>query len=214
MTDYLLQYDGKDDQLKQEMMNMLKNLDSSDINVLETYLSKDIGKVCLVIPGVPCLFCNYVDMAENLLDHHINSNGFPDRSERFMLCLDLSPTIPLHNDIFHPITNNKKKILLHPIINTYIMMKYSCYAIIFIFILINKTIFASLLSCVAIMDLNKQNNETLGEDHPASEGPDYSLLSVIIFTIGTTNKHQLYLTFQYLNCCISISTQLNLPRVW
>ena len=56
MTDYLLQYDG-DDHYKQEMINMLKNLDCSDINVLETYLSKDIGKVCLVIPGVPCLFC-------------------------------------------------------------------------------------------------------------------------------------------------------------
>ena len=139
-------------------------------------------------------------MAENFLDHHINSNGFPERSERFMLCLDLSPTIPLHNNIFHPITNNKKKILLHPIINTYIMMKYSCYAIIFIFILINKTIFASLLSCVAIMDLNRQNNMTngsLGEDPPASQGPDYLFLSVIIFAIGTTSKHQLYLTFKY-----------------
>ena len=72
-------------------------------------------------------------MAENFLDHHISSNGYPKCSERFMLCLDISPTIDLHTEVFNPITRNKKKIMMHPIINTYIMIKYSSYAIIFIF---------------------------------------------------------------------------------
>ena len=130
-------------------------------------------------------------MAENFLDHHISSNGYPKYSERFMLCLDISPTIDLHTEVFNPITRNKKKIMMHPIINTYIMIKYSSYAIIFIFILIVKLIFAILLSSVAVTDMNRQrncSNNAVGFS-PMSEQEDYKFWFSYIAAIGTTHHN-------------------------
>ena len=116
------------------------------------------------------------------------SNGYPNNSERFMLCLDISPTIPLHSDVFNPITRNKKKILLHPIINTFIMMKYNCYVIIFIGIMIIKFIFAVLLSSLALMDLKNLNdsNAIIAPDDQEIEQQDYLFWIVYISTIGRT----------------------------
>ena len=144
-------------------------------------------------------------MAETFLDHHISSNGYQKNSERFMLCLDISPTIGLHTEVFNPITRNKKKLLMHPIINTYIMIKYSSYAIIFLFILFVKLIFAILLSSVAVTDMNRQknwNNATTAsspmsgqntinatESSPMSEPGDFKFWFSYIAAIGTTFKH-------------------------
>ena len=130
-------------------------------------------------------------MAENFLDHHISSNGYLKNSERFMVCLDISPAIDLHAEVFNPITRNKKKILMHPIINTYIMMKYSSYAVIFIFYLIVKLIFAILLSSVAVADINRQNNSSLSatEISPMSEETDHKFWFFYIVALGTSLKH-------------------------
>ena len=133
-------------------------------------------------------------MAENFLDHHISSNGYLKNSERFMICLDISPTIDLHPEVFNPITRNKKKIMMHPIINTYIMMKYSSYAVIFIFYLIVKLIFAILLSSVAVTDISRQNNSSLNatEISPMSEETNYKFWFFYIAAIGTSLKHHIH----------------------
>ena len=55
MLDYLLQFDEeKDAEYKEKMIKMLENKDKSNINVLETYITKDIGKNLynLVIPSI------------------------------------------------------------------------------------------------------------------------------------------------------------------
>ena len=45
MMDYLLKFDEENDaEYKNSMIGMLKNLDKSETNVLETYITKDIGK--------------------------------------------------------------------------------------------------------------------------------------------------------------------------
>ena len=45
MIDYLLKFDEeKDAEYKSSMIGMLKNLDKSEKNVLETLITKDIGK--------------------------------------------------------------------------------------------------------------------------------------------------------------------------
>ena len=141
-------------------------------------------------------------MAETFLDHHISSNGYQKNSERFMICLDISPTIGLHTEEFNPITRNKKKLLMHPIINTYIHIKYSSYAIIFLFILFVKLIFAILLSSVAVTDITRQKNCNNSEQasinatefSPMSEPEDYKFWFSYIAAIGTTFKHHSHLS--------------------
>ena len=45
MMDYLLKFDEENDaEYKNSMIGMLNNLDESETNVLETYITKDIGK--------------------------------------------------------------------------------------------------------------------------------------------------------------------------
>ena len=45
MIDYLLKFNEEEDaEYKSSMIGMLKNLDKSERNVLETYITKDIGK--------------------------------------------------------------------------------------------------------------------------------------------------------------------------
>ena len=45
MMDYLLKFDEENDaEYKNSMIGMLKNLDKSERNVLETYITKDIGE--------------------------------------------------------------------------------------------------------------------------------------------------------------------------
>ena len=114
-----------------------------------------------------------------------------------MICLDISPTIGLNSNVFNPITRNKKKILTHPIINTYIMVKYSCYSIIFLFTLIVKILFAILLSCLPLMlnannatntnSANTDDNNANNTDNKDCIRDDYYLFwTVYALTIGTT----------------------------
>ena len=47
--DYLLKFDEENDaEYKNSMIGMLNNLDESETNVLETYITKDIGKIPLL----------------------------------------------------------------------------------------------------------------------------------------------------------------------
>ena len=49
MMDYLLKFDEENDaEYKNSMIGMLNNLDESETNVLETYITKDIGKIPLL----------------------------------------------------------------------------------------------------------------------------------------------------------------------
>ena len=219
MIDYLLRYDDEDDgKYQEEMMAMLKNTDRDERNVLETYITKDIGNVFFYWTGLIHSFCHFRPGGEVLGSPHqqvlstskpltpfilfpFNSNGHPDHSEKLMICLDISPTIGLNSNVFNPITRNKKKILTHPIINTYIMVKYSCYSIIFLFTLIVKILFAILLSCLPLMlnanNANNANNNTNSantDDNKANNTDDkncirddyYLFWTVYALTIGTT----------------------------
>ena len=78
MLDFLLRYDDEDDgKYKKEMMEMLKNKDKKERNVLETYITKDIGNVFFFC--WTCSFLHFVtsDLAERFLDHHISRYSAP-----------------------------------------------------------------------------------------------------------------------------------------
>ena len=63
----------------------------------------------------------------------------------------MSPAKDLNFSKVTPILLRNKKILTHPIINVFIMMQYSKCAIVIILICIFKFIFATFLSCLALM---------------------------------------------------------------
>ena len=72
MLDYLLQYDEEDDaEFKEKMIKMLENMDTyeSGINVLETYITKDIGKNFGIFtpsprPKVDCFSPPFLEISE------------------------------------------------------------------------------------------------------------------------------------------------------
>ena len=72
-----------------------------------------------------------------------------------MLCLDVSPLIAMEDektglakndgivlDCLEPLTKSKKKVLMHPIINTYVMIQYNSYTTLFMIILLLKLLHA------------------------------------------------------------------------
>ena len=82
-----------------------------------------------------------------------------------MLCLDVSPIIAQKTEKFptdessvigslEPLTKNKRCVLLHPVINTFIMMKYNSYAGFFFTILLFKLAYAVSLSGLALNAMN------------------------------------------------------------
>ena len=71
MIDFLLRFE--DGQYKDEMVSMLTNMDSSPTprNVLETYITKDIGDIFFY--QTPSLFpFDTSDLAARFMDHHIS----------------------------------------------------------------------------------------------------------------------------------------------
>merc|ERR1719450_1954242 len=121
--------------------------DNNGKNVLSSYISRDL------------------DLAQHFLDHHISTNGHNSNSEKFMLCLDVSPIIAQKTNKFEvdessvigclePLTKNKRGVLLHPVINTFIMMKYNSYAGFFFLILMFKLLYAISLSGLALITIN------------------------------------------------------------
>ena len=61
---------------------MIFSRDKKGVNVLGNYISRDF------------------DLAEHFLDLHISHNGYNSNSEKFVLCLDLSPIIAQQGDGF------------------------------------------------------------------------------------------------------------------
>ena len=94
-----------------------------------------------------------------------------------MLCLDVSPLIAMEDektgqakndgivlDCLEPLTKSKKKVLMHPIINTYVMIQYNSYTTLFMIILLLKLLHAILISGLTVMELPNQNNTDTDKD--------------------------------------------------
>ena len=101
-----------------------------------------------------------------------------------MICLDIRPTIGLNLNVFNVESRKKEKILTHPIVIAYIMLQYSSLYIIFLFTLIVKLFFATLLSCLPLM-LNAKSNSTNTDDKDRIRD-DYLFWTVYALTTGTT----------------------------
>lgn len=94
-----------------------------------------------------------------------------------MLCLDVSPLIAMEDektglskndgivlDCLEPLTKSKKKVLMHPIINTYVMIQYNSYTTLFMIILLLKLLHAILISGLTVMELPNQNDTDTDKD--------------------------------------------------
>lgn len=94
-----------------------------------------------------------------------------------MLCLDVSPLIAMEDektglskndgivlDCLEPLTKSKKKVLMHPIINTYVMIQYNSYTTLFMIILLLKLLHAILISGLTVMELPNENNTDTDKD--------------------------------------------------
>eukprot|EP00092_Neocalanus_flemingeri_P010489 GFUD01011300.1.p1 GENE.GFUD01011300.1~~GFUD01011300.1.p1 ORF type:complete len:769 (+),score=191.85 GFUD01011300.1:38-2344(+) len=156
MIDFLLKSEEKDPCTK-EMGEMIYSRDNDGNNVLSNYISRDL------------------DLAEHFLDHHISTNGYNSNSEKFMLCLDVSPIIAQESGKFsvdessvigclEPLTKNKRNVLLHPVINTFIMLKYNSYAAFFFAILLFKMVYAVSVSGLALTAMNRRVSECSGDE--------------------------------------------------
>ena len=67
-------------------------------------------------------------------------------------------------DCLQPLTKSKMNVLMHPLINTFVMIKYNSFALIFIFILLMKLIHAILISGLAVTELPTEENCTLANN--------------------------------------------------
>ena len=93
-------------------------------------------------------------------------------------------------DCLQPLTKSKMNVLMHPLINTFVMIKYNSFALIFIFILLMKLIHAILISGLAVTELPTEENCTLpnnitGNDNDAAKSITVSVwwyLS-LVFTV-------------------------------
>ena len=62
-------------------------------------------------------------------------------------------------DCLEPLTKSKKKVLMHPIINTYVMIQYNSYTTLFMIILLLKLLHAILISGLTVMELPNQQTD-------------------------------------------------------
>ena len=107
---------------------------------------------------------NFSDLGNHFMNQHINTNGKAEYSEEFMLSFDVSPLIAYEKDghehdetlvlrSLDPLTKTKKKLLQHPLINTFVLLKYNSYTIFFIIILLLKIFHSIILTCLTIREL-------------------------------------------------------------
>ena len=133
------------------------------------------------------------------MTQHLTTNGHPETSEKFMLCLDVSPLIAREDekngqvrgksdsmvlDCLAPLTKSKKKVLMHPIINTFVMIQYNSYTTLFMIILLLKLLHAILISGLTIIEMPSQNVTMMEEidKNPVNKiGVWY--ISALVFTI-------------------------------
>ena len=91
-------------------------------------------------------------------------------------------------DCLQPLTKSKMNVLMHPLINTFVMIKYNSFALIFIFILLMKLIHAILISGLAVTELPTEENCTLANNTEANEAAKSISISVwwylsLVFTV-------------------------------
>ena len=75
-------------------------------------------------------------------------------------------------DCLQPLTKSKMNVLMHPLINTFVMIKYNSFALIFIFILLMKLIHAILISGLAVTELPTEENCTMANNITNITGND------------------------------------------
>jgi len=136
MIDCLLSTEDND-QCKSEMTNMLLCKDNQNKSVLSEYFSRDS------------------ELAEHFLSHHISTNGENDSSDQFLMCYDISPLKDFDEEDcllenLRPFSSNKRKVLLHPVMTTFVMMKYNSLALVFLTILLMKFLHCIFLTCLTL----------------------------------------------------------------
>ena len=118
-----------------------------------------------------------------------------------MLCLDVSPLIAREDektglaqndsivlDCLEPLTKSKKKVLMHPIINTYVMIQYNSYTTLFMIILLLKLLHAILISGLTVTELpnldpTNATNATVNGDTNSKIGVWYILAMLLTFIL-------------------------------
>lgn len=118
-----------------------------------------------------------------------------------MLCLDMSPLIAREDektglaqndsivlDCLEPLTKSKKKVLMHPIINTYVMIQYNSYTTLFMIILLLKLLHAILISGLTVTELpnldpTNATNATVNGDTNSKIGVWYILAMLLTFIL-------------------------------
>ena len=91
-------------------------------------------------------------------------------------------------DCLQPLTKSKMNVLMHPLINTFVMIKYNSFALIFIFILLMKLIHAILISGLAVTELPTEENCTLANNITGNDATKSITVSVwwylsLVFTV-------------------------------
>ena len=91
-------------------------------------------------------------------------------------------------DCLQPLTKSKMNVLMHPLINTFVMIKYNSFALIFIFILLMKLIHAILISGLAVTELPTEENCTLANNITGNDAAKSISVSVwwylsLVFTV-------------------------------
>ena len=133
------------------------------------------------------------------MNQHITTNGKHESSEEFMLSFDLSPLVAQKVDghefdetlvlkSLDPLTKTKKKLLQHPLVNTFVLLKYNSYTIFFIIILLLKIFHTIILTILAIRELEllekveSSNNITITDEIMK----DYKFLIYYSLTLAVT----------------------------
>ena len=124
-------------------------------------------------------------------------------------------------DCLEPLTKSKKKVLMHPIINTYVMIQYNSYTTLFMIILLLKLLHAILISGLTVSELpNPIQNATDTTDVTESPiGVWYVLALVFTFillfveiielvAIKLEYFHSLTNWIQFLHCILIIVYQI------
>ena len=87
-------------------------------------------------------------------------------------------------DCLEPLTKSKKKVLMHPVINTYVMIQYNSYTTLFMIILLIKLLHAILISGLTVSELPDQNaTDTKNVDIENPIGVWYILALVFTFIL-------------------------------
>ena len=139
------------------------------------------------------------------MNQHITTNGKNEGSEEFMLSFDVSPLVACRIDgheldetlvlkSLDPLTKNRKKLLQHPLVNTFVLLKYNSYTIFFMTILFLKIFHSIILTCLAMNDMQfrynnaTENNTTITETNNSSSFLIYYSLTLVVTALMFLNE--------------------------